>query len=168
MRIQRAILSVLFSMAICGPMILPAAENDNLSEVEREVWALEEAYISAFKNARHNEIASMLHRDFLGWPRESEWPSEKSDVARFLKENFPQPLEMGFELNRAGIRVSGDVVITHYLVMIRGEDSVGTGQVQAVRITHTWIKEGAHWKILGGMSSTQRAEKPTDAGPEND
>jgi hypothetical protein len=81
-------------VAVSGPMMLPAAENNGLSEIEREVWALEEAYISAFKNARHNEIASMLHRDFLGWPRESERPSEKSDVARFLKENYPQPLEL--------------------------------------------------------------------------
>jgi ketosteroid isomerase-like protein len=154
-------------VAVSGPMMLPAAENNGLSEIEREVWALEEAYISAFKNARHNEIASMLHRDFLGWPRESERPSEKSDVARFLKENYPQPLELSFELNRAGIRVSGDVVITHYLVIIRGEDGDGAGQVQAVRITHTWIKEGAYWRILGGMSSTQQAEKPTDTSHGN-
>ena len=163
MRIRRAGLVVMLSVALPWAIGIPAAENSGSSEVEQEIWALEEAYMSAFENAKHDMIASMLHRDFLGWPRESERPSEKSDVEEFLKDNFPEPLELSFELSRAGIRVSGGVVITHYLVMIRGKGGVGAGQVQTVRITHTWIKEDARWKILGGMSCTQPIEKPAGA-----
>jgi ketosteroid isomerase-like protein len=75
-------------------------------------------------------------------------------VALFLSENYPEPLEYRFELERAAIRVSGNVAITHYLVVIRAKDEIRSGPSQTVRLTHTWIKAGADWKILGGMSST--------------
>jgi ketosteroid isomerase-like protein len=157
----------MLSVAIPWAIEIRAVENSVSSEVEQEIWALEETYLTAFENANHDVIASMLHADFLGWPRESARPSEKSDVARFLKEYFPKPLTLSFELERAGIRVSGDVVITHYLVMIRGKDEAGAGQVQKVRMTHTWIKEGDDWKILGGMSCTQHAENPAGSSDGN-
>jgi len=166
MKIRRATLFVMFSLAALGPTTLTAAENDSSNAVEREVWALEEAYLSAFENAKHDVIASMLHPDFLGWPRESERPSEKSDVARFLEENYPKPLDLSFELDRAGIRVFGNVVITHSLVTISGKNG-GAGHVQTVRITHTWIREGADWRILGGMSCTQHGEKTAGASDGN-
>jgi ketosteroid isomerase-like protein len=167
MRVRRVALVGLLSLAVALAMQVPAAENSGSSEVEQEVWAFEEAYMAAFANANHSDIASMLHGDFLGWPRESKVPSEKSDVERFLKENFPQPLEASFTIRRMGIRVNGDVVITHYLVKINGENRNGIGQTQTVRITHTWIKEGVQWKILGGMSCTQHANKPADTGNGN-
>ena len=56
---------------------------------------------------------------------------------------------MSFELDRAGIRVFGDVAITHYFVTIRETD-----EGEAIRITHTWIRDGADWRILGGTRST--------------
>jgi ketosteroid isomerase-like protein len=142
--------SVVFLAASIQLMVvIPAATGQENAEVEEQIWALEEAYMSAFENAKHSEIVDLLHQGFLGWPRESEMPSDRSEVAQFLKDNFPEPLKLRFEIDRAGIRVSGDVVITHYLVNITGKHGG-----EAVRITHTWIREGSAWKILGGMSST--------------
>jgi ketosteroid isomerase-like protein len=134
--------------------MLPAAENSASNEVEQEIWALEEIYMTAFEEADHEVILDLLHDRFLGWPRESELPTEKSESAKFLKENYPEPLELSFEINRAGIRVSGDVAITHYTVMIGRKDGLGAGPTHTVRITHTWIREGSGWRILGGMSGT--------------
>jgi hypothetical protein len=135
-------------------VVIPEAVGQESAGVEEQIWALEEAYISAFENAKHDQIISMLHTGFLGWPRESVRPSEKSDVALFLSENYPEPLGYRFELDRAGIRVSGNVAITHYLVVIRAKDEIRSGPSQTIRLTHTWIKAGADWQILGGMSST--------------
>lgn len=158
MRIRRMTQLVLFSVAISGSIMLSAAEDNSVGEVEKEVWVLEKAYISAFMDARHEDIISMLHQDFLGWPLSRERPGEKGDVPGFLQENYSKRLEGSVEIDRAGIRVSGDTVITHYLLITTGKD----GQVQAIRMTHTWIKEGADWKILGGMSSVQQAKSPGD------
>jgi hypothetical protein len=160
MKDRRAPVWVLLATVLLGTALLPAAENSGLSDVEEEIWALEDVYISAFENAKHSEIASMLHRDFLGWPRESEKPRAKGDVAQYLKVNYPEPLEYRFELKRAGIRVSENIAVTHYLVVIRAKDEIHAGRSQTVRMTHTWLKEGAEWKILGGMSSTVRAVDP--------
>jgi ketosteroid isomerase-like protein len=120
---------------------------------EQEIWALEETYVSAFENAKHGNIVALLHRDFLGWPSESLLPTDKRGGTDYVQENFPESLELRFELKPMGIRVSGDVAIVHYLVTISEKDGCAAGKVQMVRITHTWIKEGSEWKILGGMSS---------------
>lgn len=154
MRGRRAPQVVLLSLAVLGPLMLPAAESSESNEAEQEIWALEEAYMSAFENARHDEIVALLHRDFLGWPGESEMPTDKNQAARHLKDIFPESLELSFELHRSAIRVTGDVAITHYFVRIGAKDEVDAAKVQTVRITHTWIREGADWRILGGMSGT--------------
>ncbi|MEJ2583206.1 MAG: hypothetical protein P8127_16500, partial [Acidobacteriota bacterium] len=111
--------SVVFLAASIQLMVvIPAATGQENAEVEEQIWALEEAYMSAFENAQHGEIVALLHRNFLGWPRESDMPTDKKVAAQFLKQNFSVPLELSFDLSRAGIRVTGDVVITHYLVNI--------------------------------------------------
>ena len=123
--------------------------------MEEQVWALEEAYVAAYKNARHDEILALLHDQFLGWPDPEERPTAKNRVARFLQENYARPGAWSFEIDRAGIRVLGDVVITQYVINASGKDADGVVQKQATRISHTWIKIGPQWTILGGMSNVQ-------------
>ena len=57
------------------------------------------------------------------------------------------------DIKREGIRVVNDVVITHYLLKISWVDDNGVEQTSESRLTHTWVKEGSHWKIFGGMSN---------------
>ena len=135
-------------------LLAPAGDLYPSSPPGPTMHTLEEIYMTAFEEADHEVILDLLHDRFLGWPRESELPTEKSESVKFLKENYPEPLELSFEINRAGIRVSGDVAITHYIVMIGRKDGLGAGPTHTVRITHTWIREGSGWRILGGMSGT--------------
>ena len=145
---------VFLALSIQFVLVVPALAGQEFEEVEEQIWALEEIYMTAFEAADHKIILDLLHDRFLGWPRESELPTGKSESTEFLKDNYPEPLELDFELKRAGIRVSGDVAITHYLVMIKGKNDLGAGPTHTIRITHTWIREGADWRILGGMSGT--------------
>ena len=124
-----------------------------LDEVTEEIWSLEEDYISYFKESNHNAILSFYHSEFLGWPDKESHPSNKKRAIQFLKENYSEPLQVDYQFNREGIKILGDIAITHYLVIFTwiGEDGVEKNSES--RITHTWLNTDSHWKILGGMSN---------------
>lgn len=153
-RPRTACLTLLLVVGL-GPLLVHAAEAPAGDEVEQEVWRLEEQYISAFKNADHARILSFYHPEFLGWPDSEERPAGIKAVPEYLTKHYPQPLSATFEIDRAGIRVFGDVVITHYVLNLTKRDANGIEQTHATRITHTWLKVDGRWRILGGMSNPQ-------------
>jgi ketosteroid isomerase-like protein len=155
MRIILPAFLVFLFLASVGWQDVPAFGFQELNDIERQIWALEKTYVAAYKNAEHAEILALLHDQFLGWPDPEEKPTANNQVARFLQEKYAKPGTWSFEIDRAGIRVLGNVVITHYVINVSGNDVDGIVQKQATRITHTWIKEGSEWKILGGMSNVQ-------------
>ncbi len=132
-----------------------ALETQSLHDIENQIWALEEAYISAYKSAEHANILALLHDQFLGWPDPEERPTTKKKVAGFLQDKYPTPAYWNFVIHQAGIQIHGNVVITQYVLVLTGKDEEDTIKKKATRITHTWVKEGSEWKILGGMSNVQ-------------
>jgi len=128
-------------------------KDSKLSTVEEEIWSLEEEYISYFSKANHAAILSLYHSQFLGWPNSELHPANKERAAIFLEEKYPEPTQLVFKIKREGIRIVEDVVITHYLLNLSWTDDEGVEQTRESRLTHTWIKENSHWRILGGMSS---------------
>ena len=128
-------------------------KDSKLSTVEEEIWSLEEEYISYFSKANHAAILSLYHSQFLGWPDSELHPANKERAAIFLEEKYLEPTQLVFKIKREGIRIVEDVVITHYLLNLSWTDDEGVEQTRESRLTHTWIKENSHWRILGGMSS---------------
>jgi hypothetical protein len=124
-------------------------ETDS-SDLEDRIWALEERYVSAYRNADHDSILALMDEGFLGWPDSEESPTALGQVPRFLRENYGAAATWDYRIDRAGIRIAGDVVITHYVLIV-----ANNGVEQATRITHTWVRRGADWKILGGMSQAR-------------
>ncbi|GBD88360.1 calcium/calmodulin dependent protein kinase II Association [bacterium BMS3Abin03] len=151
---------IIFSLALFIFFVTPLSAqdkektvNNKWENVEKEIWSLEENYISNFFKADHEAILSNYHSQFLGWPDSQEHPIGKETADKFLKENYPEPSETNFKIKREGIRVVDNVVITHYLLKISWIDNEGIEKTRESRLTHTWIKEDAQWKILGGMSN---------------
>jgi ketosteroid isomerase-like protein len=145
----------MLSIACTGGSNSLAFETQSLQDIENQIWALEEAYISAYKGAEHANILALLHEQFLGWPDPEEWPTTKKKVARFLQDKYPTPADWDFVIDQAGIQIHGNVGITQYVLVLTGKDKEGTIKKKVTRITHTWVKEGSEWKILGGMSNVQ-------------
>ena len=129
--------------------------NNKWDKVEEEIWFLEEDYISYFKEANHQAILSFYHSQFLGWPDSELHPAGKKRAAKFLEENYPEPIQVVSKISREGIRILENLAITHYLVISFWVDEDGVEQKSETRITHTWIKEDSSWKILGGMSNSK-------------
>ncbi len=147
-------LIILFAVFPSCSRMSPTDENENTSAVKEEIWAMEEAYVANVRDAKHDELQPIWHDRFLGWPDPMPLPSNKEDTARYLKERNPRPGAWNFKIERAGIRVLGNVAINHYIIHSSWMFG-GAEQKRATRITHTWIREDSQWRILGGMSNRQ-------------
>ncbi len=154
-------MKLILSLSLMIFLITPLSAQDEkikdtkLDKMEEEIWSLEEEYISYFSKADHEAILSLYHSQFLGWPDSELHPAEKTRAAEFLEEKYPEPTQSVFNIKREGIRIVEGVVITHYLLNISWTEDEGVEQTRESRLTHTWIKDDSHWKILGGMSSRQ-------------
>jgi ketosteroid isomerase-like protein len=153
MRLLVILLPVLVVTAL--PHTSSALDEPDSKDVESHIWALEGAYVTAYQNADHESILALMHERFLGWPDSEDRPTGYHQVPGFLKEKYGIPGAWDFKIDRAGFRIHGDVAITHYLLIASANDAESGDQAQVTRITHTWIREGSDWKILGGMSSVR-------------
>ncbi|MBU4200270.1 MAG: nuclear transport factor 2 family protein [Verrucomicrobia bacterium] len=89
---------------------------------------------------------------FLGWPGAVPHPIDREESARFMKQLVPKHNSCTFKIERAGIRLLGEVALTQYIIHVNFSETAGVKKTQSSRITHTWVKDGACWKLLGGMS----------------
>jgi Calcium/calmodulin dependent protein kinase II association domain len=129
------------------------ADTDNRRDtVEEEIWALEEAYFANRYKANYEGVLAIVHSQFLGWPGAVPQPIDKEESARFMKQLVPKPTSCTLKIERAGIRLLREVALTQYIIHVNCSDTAGVTKTQSSRITHTWVKDGARWKLLGGMS----------------
>jgi ketosteroid isomerase-like protein len=126
--------------------------NTNKNTMEEKIWILEENYFSNLYKANYKGVLALVDDEFLGWPSVLTQPIGKDESAHFMKKLVPKPVECKLRIERAGIRVWGDVALTHYTIHVNYTDTTGVMKTQSSRITHTWKKEADSWKLVGGMS----------------
>jgi len=127
--------------------------------VEEEIWALEEAYFANLYKANYEKVLAIVHNQFLGWPDALSQPIDREESARFMKQLISKPTLCTFRIERAGIRLLGEIALTQYIIHVSCGETSGVKITQKSRITHTWVKDGDHWKLLGGMSYDEKAVK---------
>ncbi|MCX5904157.1 MAG: nuclear transport factor 2 family protein [Proteobacteria bacterium] len=132
-----------------------ATIDKSRDKMKEEIWALEEAYFANLYKADYAAVLAMVHSQFLGWPSTAPQPIDKQGSARFMKQLISKPTACTFKIERGGIRVLGEVALTQYTLYVNCSDPTGVTKTQSSRITHTWMKEGDRWKLLGGMSYDQ-------------
>lgn len=126
--------------------------------VQEEIWALEEAYFTNLYKANYEGVLALVHSQFLGWPGSVPQPMDKDESARFMRKLISKPSSCTLRIERTGIRFLNDVVLTQYMLHVHCSNASGAAKTPSSRITHTWVKEGVHWKLLGGMSYDQPAD----------
>jgi ketosteroid isomerase-like protein len=146
---------LLLVLALACPRAQAAPGEDKQPEVEKQIWALEEAYLAYHRDASHPRILSMWHDQFLGWPDLEPQPADKKAAARRLERLYPKPASWTFTIEPAGIQVAGNVAVNYYTVHFLKKTEAGEEQKESRRVTHTWVKDGSGWRILGGMSKQQ-------------
>ena len=64
-----------------------------------------------------------------------------------------------YSIEELAIHVTGDVAINHYRIKANWANNEGAEvRIDALRITHTWIRTHGTWQILGGMSAPVNAK----------
>ncbi len=147
---------LIFVLFSCSQAWSATEEPGNRRDtVEGNIWASEEAYFANLYKANYDEVLVLVDDQFLGWPGGLPQPIGREESARFMKQLIPKPTSCTIRIERAGIRVLGTVALTQYTLHINCSDPTDASKTQSSRITHTWVKEGAGWKLLGGMSIDQ-------------
>ena len=121
-----------------------------LSAEQAEVWNAEENYFRYLQSKDLKKYISLWDDRFAGWPHYRQHPACKQDIEDYVAEQFlrtrPALQSSGFPSPEA-IVVIGDVAITYYFWPEADESDP-----LRYRITHTWLKGPAGWRIIGGMS----------------
>lgn len=125
------------------------SKGDALQET---IWSLEMAYFTNLYRAEHEKVLALVHPNFFGWPDGQTSPFDREGSAAFMKKLATKPIPCRIQIERAGIRIQGNVALTQYILRAHSTGTDGTTTTRSSRVCHTWIKDGSDWKLLGGMS----------------
>jgi hypothetical protein len=146
--------------ALLGILLISSTERigAQTSENEQALWKLEHDY---FRYVEDNNLIAYLglwHKNFLGWPSVSAAPVHKDHITDWITSQTSKGLAFKLiEFKPAAIQATGDIGVTCYWITYKFADKDGQGKTYNTRITHTWLKDGKDWHIIGGMSMPEGA-----------
>jgi len=128
------------------------------SEDEQAVWRLERSYWGYVQDNDLTAYRGLWHKDFLGWPSVSASPVGKDHITDWITSQTSKGLVFrSMEFKPAGIHFTGNMAVAYYRITTKWQDKDGKGDARTLRITHTWLKDGKDWRIIGGMSMVEPA-----------
>jgi ketosteroid isomerase-like protein len=141
---------------ICASLLIAGEASD-----ETGIWNLERAYWEYVKVNDLEKYRSLWHENFVGWPSVNAAPVRKDHITDWITSNTSRGLKLqSYAIEQLAVRVTGDVAIDHYRIKAdwANGDTGDLSQTDAVRITHTWMRIGNTWQIIGGMSAPVNAD----------
>jgi len=125
----------------------PSQVSDN----KQTLWNLEHEY---WRSVQENDLPSyrnLWHKDFLGWPSVSPMPICRDHITDWIISQTSKGLTPKvIEFKPAEIQITGDVAVLYYWLTYAWLDKDGKGAPHTLRVTHTWLKDGKDWRIIGG------------------
>jgi ketosteroid isomerase-like protein len=127
-------------------------------ENEQTVWNLEHDYWRYVQDNDLPAYRSLWHKCFLGWPSVSPAPLRKDHITDWITTQTSKGLAFKpGELKPAAIQLTGDIAVVCYRMTYELLDKDGKGRTFTIRVTHTWLRDGKDWRIIGGMSMQEAA-----------
>jgi ketosteroid isomerase-like protein len=134
----------------------PVEDSPRRARTEEQIWNLEKAYWDYVKTNDLDKYRALWHDNFVGWPFVSPEPVRKDQITDWITNNTSKGLKLqSYSIEQLALRVTGDIAIDHYRIKVAwGKGDTGEGaRTDAFRITHTWIRTGDTFQIIGGMSA---------------
>ncbi|MBI3477050.1 MAG: nuclear transport factor 2 family protein [Acidobacteria bacterium] len=126
------------------------------STAETAVWKLEHSYWEEVKAVDLPAYRALWHPNFVGWPYMSPKPVRTDHITDWITANTTKGLHMeSYVLEPADSEATENLVVVHYWLTSAWTDKDRHGEPKTSRITHTWIRVGNSWQIIGGMSSLE-------------
>jgi len=123
-----------------------------------DVWALEDDYWRFVKAGDVENYVKLWHEKFIGWPCHEDHPVGKGSIGSWVREVREKKLKVEIGFTREGAEDFGDIVVVHY--SFTRVDTHPDGRVEQrgrSKITHTWMRVGSTWQIIGGMCGSLTA-----------
>jgi ketosteroid isomerase-like protein len=152
-RRMAVILCMMISLLASGLAVSSQAQS-RTSENEQAVWKLEHDYWRYVQNNDLSAYLALWNKNFLGWPSVNAAPVHKDHITDWITSETSKGLAFKFiALKPAAIQVTGDIAVTCYWMTYEWVAKDGKPAAEYnIRLTHTWIKGGNTWQIIGGMS----------------
>jgi ketosteroid isomerase-like protein len=147
--------------AIPFVVVLAAAGfAQSVSNDEMQVWNSEKAYWEYVKANDLEKYRTLWHEDFVGWPYISASPVRKNHITDWITANTSKGVKLeSYSIEQLAVQVTGDVAINYYRIKANWATNQGVEvRKDALRITHTWIRNHGTWQIVGGMSAPVNGE----------
>lgn len=150
--------NIFFAAAALAALLMAAgstgfAQQNAANSDTAKVWAGEEAYWRDVKTHNVTDYMALWADDFNGWPISDAHPIHRRDIAPFVTKNGSLSEVASYEMHRESVEVHGPVIITYYRVTVRRRNADGSVTPTTYRMTHTWMKRGGRWQIVGSMSA---------------
>ena len=146
--------SALLVVTVVGGLLATAGTARSRASDVDEVWAMEDAYWRYVKAGEVEKYRALWNDRFRGWPCHNEHPATKAEIGDWVREIRDGKITFDYKLTREGAsNVGGAVVVDYKTPMIwKYADGRVDGRTELWRkFTHTWLKVGGKWQIIGGM-----------------
>lgn len=111
------------------------------------VWALEGRYWSAVAARDDAAYRSLFNEDFIGWPCSQDTPRSKAWISvSTLKMGPDSPV-----LDQRAATGGGDLIVVYYRATDQAPQPDGSLKRRVRAFTHSWVRVGAGWQVIGGM-----------------
>jgi hypothetical protein len=151
---RTVVLALLISLAACAHAApVPTAPTPAASTAILQVWEREAEYWRYVKAGNVDDYVALWHDKFIGWPCGQDHPKRKASIGDWVREVRDKHIKISVDLTQEGAEDFGTVVVVHYRFTRVDTylDGRSEGQGKESKITHTWMKQGNRWLIIGGM-----------------
>lgn len=115
------------------------------SAAQKQIWQMEERAWRSMEEGDIDGYLNIFSEDLVSWPTWTKGPVTKSHIKKNL---IPGDLQ-SCELKPLAVKVFGDTAITMYIY-----NTVDVlANTHKVAVTHTWIKLGGKWRVIGSMTA---------------
>lgn len=124
----------------------PATAQSNNDEAV--IWSTVEQQWRAVKRGDTDWVETLLSADFVGWPRESPAPRNKTSTRLWTEFDARQGELMEFELYPQSIVVHGNMAVVHYLYSTVTKPRGGDVERSNGRYTDVLVRDGDTWRFI--------------------
>jgi hypothetical protein len=129
--------------------------------MKKSVWKLEETYWQFVKAGDVDHYRTLWHDDFIGWPVLRMDADRQGRRRQMGQRHSRQSLEVELFAQTSRREVIRRRGVVHYAAEYVYDYGDGTTSGAGIwrKFTHTWMKAGNSWQIIGGMCAAQEPIK---------
>lgn len=130
--------------------VAAAQANSTSDGIRSQIWQLEQSIYAGRSNGDSSNYLRNASPDYVSWPPTAERPL---NLAKLKATNAGVPLSSRerVTLEFIDIAIHRDTAVIYYTIH-RTQHFDGSPANEIFEISHTWVRDGGKWHVLGGMA----------------